>query len=92
MVKQDQPSQAGRTTTLAGLQGILLELRFEAFEEGDRIGGRSGKSPDHIAAREMTHLAGVRLDDACPMLTCPSPATTTRLPLRRLKIVVPCHP
>ena len=32
------------------LAGVLLELGFEALEQGKGVGGRAGKAADHVAA------------------------------------------
>ena len=42
----------------------LLELAFEALEQGEGIGGAAGKSREHLAAIQAPHLAGVALHDA----------------------------
>ena len=42
---------------------MLVELRFEALEQRERVGGRTGKSREHAVAVEAAHLARGRLDD-----------------------------
>ena len=48
------------------LAGVLLELGFEAFEQGEGVGGRTGKAADDVALAEAANLAGVRFDDRLP--------------------------
>jgi hypothetical protein len=45
------------------LARILLELGFQALEQGEGVGGRAGKAADHRALGEPAHLLGVALDD-----------------------------
>ena len=61
---------------------ILLQLGFEAAEEGEGVGGRAGESGQNLVLVEPADLLGRVLDDDSPRVTWPSPAMTT-LPLRR---------
>jgi len=40
---------------------VLLQLAFEALEEGEGIRGGAGESGQHLAVIETPHLAGVAL-------------------------------
>ena len=42
---------------------MLLELGFQPLEQRKRIGGRAGKTRDHVALAETAHLAGIGLHD-----------------------------
>ena len=42
---------------------MLFELRLEALEQRECIGGGAGKSGQHLVVMEASYLAGRRLDD-----------------------------
>ena len=45
------------------LIGKALELRFQALEQGEGVGGRSGEAGDDVAAADAAHFPGAGLDD-----------------------------
>jgi hypothetical protein len=45
------------------LARILLQLGLQPLEQGERVGRRTGKPADDVAAPDRAHLAGVALDD-----------------------------
>src|SRR5208337_4377392 len=45
------------------LTRVLLELRFEPFEQREGVGGGAGEARDHLALAEPPNLLGVALHD-----------------------------
>src|SRR5208283_3011164 len=45
------------------LTRVLLELRFESFEQREGVGGGAGEARDHLALAEPPDLLGVALHD-----------------------------
>ena len=46
-------------TSARELRWILFEFGFEAFEQGERIGGRAGKADNHLAVGDAPHFGRV---------------------------------
>ena len=42
---------------------VLLQLAFEAFEQGEGVGGGAGETGQHLAVVEAAHFLGVALHD-----------------------------
>ena len=42
---------------------VLLELRLEALEQRERVGGAAGEAGEHLVVVEAAHLARVALHD-----------------------------
>jgi hypothetical protein len=69
---------------------MLVELGFEALEEGKGIGrtaSETGQNP--LPDESAVTLRALALMTMLPSVTCPSPPMATRLPRRTDRIVVP---
>ncbi len=45
---------------------VLLQLRFEALEQRERVGGAAGEACQHFTVVQAPHLAGVALHHGVP--------------------------
>ena len=62
-MRSERQSFASSTAERARLALVLLELRLEALEQRERVGGRPGKAGEHAIVVEPAHLARRGLDD-----------------------------
>ena len=42
---------------------VFFQLPFEAFEQGEGVGGGTGETGQHLAVVQAAHLLGVALHD-----------------------------
>ena len=69
---------------------IFLQLVFEAREERKRVGRAARKSREILSLNRRRVFFALCLITPSPMVTWPSPASTTLLSLRTHRTVVPC--
>ncbi len=78
----------GQLDRRAGQLAVLLQLGLEQLEQGEGVGGSTGKAGQHLAiATEATLCRALPFITVWPSVTWPSPATAT-WPLRRTEMMV----
>jgi hypothetical protein len=68
---------------------VLLELRLEALEEREGVGGRAREAREDAVLVERRTLRAEALTTMLPSVTWPSPPMATRSPRRTERMVVP---
>ena len=69
---------------------VLFQLRFEALEQRERVGGAAGEAGQHLAAdRCVRTFVAPPFMTMLPSVTWPSPPSATLPPRRTETIVVP---